>query len=234
MQIPAFVWRARVAVLCALAGCSSLDGASSHNELLLPAAALVAVQNGYLTLPALTTALAVYVVFDPLAPNWRVREARLADDRYRLNLSMKTLHSGGDGEAHQVFARRAAQLAAQPGFASFEVVAWQEGLDSTRPFAQRVAEGEIRLVRAPAVPIAATPAARPSSGAAQVFVVPAPDAPTGDSAKARPGPAVPVPDAPTGEAVKAKPAAAVPVPEPGDAAKARPIRTEPPLGYMGL
>ena len=115
---------------------------------------MAASSNGYLTLPALTTAVAIYAVFDPLAPNWTINEARMGEDRYRLNLRMKVLHSGGDGEARQVFARRAAQLSGQPGFGAYEIVFWQEGLESTRPFAQRVAEGEIRLVRL-APPVAA-------------------------------------------------------------------------------
>ncbi|RTL27992.1 MAG: hypothetical protein EKK49_16420 [Rhodocyclaceae bacterium] len=93
-----------------------------------------------------------YIVSDPFAPNWSIEEARQGDDRYLLALRLKAIHSGGDGEARQVFTRRAAQLAGQPGFTSYEVVSWQEGLESTRPFAQRVAYGELRLVRAEPAP----------------------------------------------------------------------------------
>jgi hypothetical protein len=50
---------------------------------------------------------------------------------------------------------RAAQLASQPGF-GYEVISWEEGIDSTRPFSQRVALGEIRLRRLPA-PLASSP-----------------------------------------------------------------------------
>ena len=140
---------AAVAALGLLAGCSSLDTSPPHDGLLLPTAVLVASQNGYLTVPALGAAVAAYAVLDPLAPNWSIREVRQGEDRYRLHLRMRALHSGGDGEAHQVFVRRAAQLAAQPGYSSYEVVAWQSGLESTRPFSHLVAEGEVRLIRTP-------------------------------------------------------------------------------------
>ncbi|HNE15574.1 MAG TPA: hypothetical protein PLL39_06100 [Rhodocyclaceae bacterium] len=135
-------------LLVTLAGCSSVSTEPPHDWLIVPAAGMAAVTNGYLKIPALTAAVAAYAVVDPLAPNWVIREAPLGEDRYQLALRMKGIHTGGDGEARQVFARRAAQLAGQPGFGAYEVVAWQEGLDSTRPFSQRVAEGEIRLLRA--------------------------------------------------------------------------------------
>ena len=38
-------------------------------------------------------------------------------------------------------------MTGQPGFGAYEVVNWQTGIDSGRPFAQRVAYGEVRLVR---------------------------------------------------------------------------------------
>ena len=41
----------------------------------------------------------------------------------------------------------AARLAAQPGFGGYEVLTWQTGIESARPFPRRVAYGEIRLVR---------------------------------------------------------------------------------------
>ena len=87
------------------------------------------------------------MVADPLAPNWVVEEARPADDRYILAMRMKAVHNGGDGEARQVFTRHAARLAAQPGFGGYEVLTWQTGIESARPFPRRVAYGEIRLVR---------------------------------------------------------------------------------------
>ncbi|HOY00575.1 hypothetical protein [Zoogloea sp.] len=136
-----------------LGGCSTI-GEPPHDWLLLPAAAVAAVHSGYIKIPAALAGVAVYALVDPLAPNWAMQEARLAEDRFRIVLRMKALHAGGDGEARQVFARRAAQLASQPGFEAYDIVSWEEGIESTRPFAQRVAWGEIRLRRQP-VPMAA-------------------------------------------------------------------------------
>ena len=132
-----------------LAGCSSTP---PKEWLLAPAAVLMASDAGYLKAPMLAGALIFYVVSDPFAPNWSIEEARQGEDRYLLALRLKAIHSGGDGEARQVFKRRAAQLAGQPGFSTYEVISWQEGLESTRPFAQRVAYGELRLVRAEPAP----------------------------------------------------------------------------------
>lgn len=136
-----------------LAGCSTI-GDPPHDWLLLPAAGVAAVSNGYVTVPGLAAGVAAYAVLDPLAPNWNLQEARLAEERYRLVLRMKAVHSGGAGEAYQIFLRRAEQLAGQPGFGAYEVTRWQEGIESNRPFAQRVAYGDIRLVRGPS-PVAA-------------------------------------------------------------------------------
>ncbi len=149
-QLPA------LAVLTSLLGACSTIGEPPHDWLLLPTAAVVALDSGYLKIPALAAGVAVYALVDPLAPNWTLQEARLGDERYRLALRMKALHSGGDGEARQVFSRWAAQLASQPGFAGYDVTAWEEGIDSTRPFSRRVALGEIRLRRLPA-PLASSP-----------------------------------------------------------------------------
>ncbi len=33
------------------------------------------------------------------------------------------------------------------GYAGFDVLRYEEGIEATRPFARRVAEGEIRLLR---------------------------------------------------------------------------------------
>lgn len=131
--------------LALLAGCSTAP--PGQDWLALPAGLVLASDAGLLKLPVAAAALAFYVVSDPLAPNWIVEEARAADDRYILALRMKAVISGGDGEARQVFTRHAARLAARPGFSGYEELAWQTGIDSGRPFARRVAYGEIRLLR---------------------------------------------------------------------------------------
>ena len=139
-----------------LGGCSTI-GEPPHDWLLLPAAAVAAVHSGYIKIPAALAGVAVYALVDPLAPNWSIQEARFGEERYRIVLRMKSLHTGGDGEARQVFARRAAQLGSQPGFAGYDVTAWEEGIESNRPISQRVALGEIRLHRLPSPVAAAQP-----------------------------------------------------------------------------
>lgn len=132
-------------IAIALTGCNNLPPA---RDMALPAAAVVlASDGGYLKLPMLAGAAAAYLVMDPLAPNWTIEEVRRSDDRYQLALRHKAIHNGGDGEARQVFVRRAEQLADKPEFGAYEIVKWQTGIDNTRPFAQRVAYGEVRLVR---------------------------------------------------------------------------------------
>ncbi|WP_343035046.1 hypothetical protein [Aromatoleum diolicum] len=95
----------------------------------------------------LAGALIAYAIYDPLAPTWDVSVTRLDEARVRLDLRMKTLITGGDGEARQIFVRNARQLAESKGFAGFDVMRYEEGVDSTRPFARRVASGEVRFAR---------------------------------------------------------------------------------------
>jgi hypothetical protein len=88
-----------------------------------------------------------YLVIDPLAPNWEVKETRLAKDEYQLSLRMKHFHAGGDGESRQVFQRRAAKLARDGGYGGYQVVSYTEGIESsTFPAARQVSEGVIHLV----------------------------------------------------------------------------------------
>jgi len=69
-------------------------------------------------LEGLLLGAALYLVVDPLSPNWQIEESRIAEDRFRIALRRKLFASGGDGEASQVFQRRADQIAldaAMPG-----------------------------------------------------------------------------------------------------------------------
>lgn len=90
---------------------------------------------------------ALYWAVDPLAPNWQFEQASLGTDRVRISLRKKRFTSGGDGEAAQVFARRAEQVARAGGYAGYTVMEYSEGIESTLPLAQRVAQGVIRLAR---------------------------------------------------------------------------------------
>jgi hypothetical protein len=90
----------------------------------------------------------LYYIYDPLAPNWSIEEARLAEDTYRLSLKMKRYHNGGDGEAMMVMKRRATQLKYEKGYADYQILEYAEGIESSTPVARRFGEGVIRLVKA--------------------------------------------------------------------------------------
>lgn len=90
---------------------------------------------------------ALYWAVDPLAPNWQFEQAALGTDRVRISLRKKRFSNGGDGEAAQVFSRRAEQLAREGGFTGFTVMEYTEGIESSYPLAQRVSQGVIQLKR---------------------------------------------------------------------------------------
>lgn len=96
--------------------------------------------------------LVAFAIYDPLAPTWRVDVREAGGERVRMALKMKSLVIGGDGEARQVFLRSARQLVEAGGFAGYEVVHYEEGVESTRPFARRYANAEIRLIRSHTFP----------------------------------------------------------------------------------
>ncbi|NMG32146.1 hypothetical protein [Aromatoleum evansii] len=97
-------------------------------------------------------ALIAYAIYDPLAPTWDISVTRLDEERVRFDLRMKRLATGGEGEAHQVFVRNAREIAESKGFAGYDVMRFEEGIDSTRPFAHRVASGEVRYRRSRTFP----------------------------------------------------------------------------------
>lgn len=88
-----------------------------------------------------------HLVTDPVAPNWEVKETRLASNEYQLSMRMKAFHAGGDGESRQVFQRRAAKLARDGGYGGYQIVSYTEGIESSAfPASQQVSEGIIHLV----------------------------------------------------------------------------------------
>ena len=91
----------------------------------------------------------VYLVYDPLAPNWRIEETRTGDETYAFSLRAKSFRVGGDGEAMQVVKRRAAELQRENGFTAYKILAYSEGVESSTPLTQRVAESRIQLVKPP-------------------------------------------------------------------------------------
>lgn len=139
----------------ALAACGTTETKSVPGSgTLLPNAKLVVSPNVAYTVEQLTmTALAagaLYLVYDPLAPNWQIEEQALGDETYALSLRAKGFRIGGDGEAMRILKRRALQLQRERGYADYRLLDYSEGIDSGTPLARRVSEGTIRLVGAPA------------------------------------------------------------------------------------
>jgi len=121
------------------------DSSGSTIRPLIPNEAVVLSKS--LTIPAEALALgaAIYFVVDPLSPNWQIEEARISDNRFRIALRKKRFTTGGDGEAAQIFYRRAEQIVRENSYAGYTVLEFGEGVESTVPIAQRVAQGIIRV-----------------------------------------------------------------------------------------
>ena len=94
---------------------------------------------------------AIVLFYDPLAPNWRLEERALGSETYHFSLHAKGFRTGGDGEAMQIFKRRALQLQHEMGFPTYRILDYSEGIESSTLLASRYAEGTIQLVRAEAV-----------------------------------------------------------------------------------
>lgn len=141
-----------VAILVASAlivtGCSSTG---TSGKPLIPNKAIQLTAKTSLSLSSLATAAvigaAIYVIYDPLAPNWEIEESRLADDTYRFSLKMKRFHTGGAGESIQILKRRASQIQYEQGFGNYQILEYTEGIDSQTIGARRTAEGVIKLVQ---------------------------------------------------------------------------------------
>jgi hypothetical protein len=95
----------------------------------------------------LSAALLTYAIYDPSAPNWEIQVVQLDEEHVRFDLKMRSLATGGEGEARQIFMRNARNYAHEGGFAGFDVLSYEEGIESSRPFAKRFATGEIRLAK---------------------------------------------------------------------------------------
>ncbi|QID18372.1 hypothetical protein G3580_12420 [Nitrogeniibacter mangrovi] len=150
--------RAVPIALLVLTGCSTIDrlpgpgeGASSQ-WLLAPAAAIMVMQQGTLDMPDIAMGVTLWALVDPMAPNWQIQAAQLDERHVRFSLKHKLLHTGGDGEARLVLRRNAEHLAFEQGFSDYEILRYEEGIDSTRPFARRVVTADIRLLKGRALP----------------------------------------------------------------------------------
>ncbi|MBU1237156.1 MAG: hypothetical protein KJ634_07430 [Gammaproteobacteria bacterium] len=88
-----------------------------------------------------------YMVLDPLSPNWEIEEAPLGENHIHFSLRMKRYYVGGAGEAQALFHRRAKELTRLNGFDGYQVVEYQESLDSSVIGSQRTATGVVKLTR---------------------------------------------------------------------------------------
>jgi hypothetical protein len=137
-----------------LAGGIALSGCSSPTKIASPLVPDKSLQltaktslNMSTAVTGLVVAAAIYLVYDPLAPNWEIEESRLHGDTYRFSMKMKRYHTGGSGESIQILKRRASQLQNEQGFADFHILEYTEGIDSQTIGARRIAEGTVKLVQ---------------------------------------------------------------------------------------
>ncbi len=128
-----------------VAGCSMLQDHGGKAAGLV-GGVMMASELDYLEPEYLAGALIAYAIYDPLAPTWRVSVTEMDAQHLRLDLRMKALVTGGEGEARRVFERNARKLVEDNGFADYRIVRYEEGIESTRPFATRFASGEIRMI----------------------------------------------------------------------------------------
>ena len=140
-------------LLSCVAGCGGFvnngnlgtDSSGSTIRPLIPNEAVVLSKS--LTIPAEALALgaAIYYVVDPLSPNWQIAEVRISDNRFMIALRKKRFTTGGDGEAAQIFYRRAEQIVRDNGYAGYTILEFAEGVESTVPISRRVSQGVIQV-----------------------------------------------------------------------------------------
>lgn len=88
-----------------------------------------------------------YLILDPLSPNWEIEEAPLDEHYVHFSLRMKRFYAGGAGEAQAVLVRRVKELMRLNGFDGYQMVEYQEGLDSSVLGSRRTAVGVVKLIR---------------------------------------------------------------------------------------
>lgn len=138
-------------LLLLLAACGTTEKSIPGSGYVLPNAALKVSPSISVALEKIVTwgafAGAVYLVLDPLAPNWHLEEAPLGREHIHFSLQMKRYYAGGAGEARAVFNRRARELMRLNGYDGYEVVEYNEGLESSVLGSRRTATGVVRLTK---------------------------------------------------------------------------------------
>ena len=92
-------------------------------------------------------------VYQPLDPNWDVADVALSNDTHRFSLRMKRFTTGGEGEGWQTAKRYAERLQMVKGASGYVMLEFTQGIESSTPFARRVAEGLIRFTDVPPEPV---------------------------------------------------------------------------------
>lgn len=134
--------------LIVASGCSSIENSSSKN-LLIPAQTLNISSALRIPMESFAAGALLWVIIDPLAPNWHIEQTRLGENRFRIALRKKRFTTGGDGEAMPAFYRRAEQIASERGGGRYHVIEFSEGIDSEMLVARRVAQGVVEIIRSP-------------------------------------------------------------------------------------
>ena len=140
-------WTAHALALIGAAlagGCKSIEGDS---PVLIPNRSLEVSRSVSIPAEVLALGAGLFLVIDPLAPNWQVEQRDLGNGRYAIAMTKKRFATGGDGESPQLFRRRAEQIARDNGFSSYEVIEFSEGIESSVPIAQRVSRGIVQFAR---------------------------------------------------------------------------------------
>ena len=142
------IWSVLLLLVC-VAGCGSIsrDQNSSSTDPIVPAKTINLTKS--LTIPFETVAAGalIYLIVDPLAPNWKIQEAQLAEDKFQIALEKKRFSVGGDGEAIQVFHRRAKQIVLGRGYTDYQILEYTEGIESKTLGARRVSYGIIQITK---------------------------------------------------------------------------------------
>ena len=138
--------RARLACLAALllAGCETIDGPS---PVLIPNRALELSRSVSIPADVIALGAGLFMVVDPLAPNWSIEQHELGNGRYAFAMRKKRFTTGGDGESPQILRRRIDQIQREKGFGAYEVIEFSEGIESNVLIAQRVSRSVVQFVR---------------------------------------------------------------------------------------
>ena len=146
MPINRFLYFVLGLTVAAAGGCST-TGDINPSSYIIPNQALNISKTMSIPAESIAAGALLFLIIDPLAPNWQIEQSWIDVDRYRIALTKKRFTTGGDGEAAQAFYRRAAELARQGGATRYRVLEYTEGIESTVPIARRVAQGVVEIVR---------------------------------------------------------------------------------------